>query len=123
MRNPLFLVVVLLLSFTACTAQQKAPGHTVEDLVSAMRLRDVHRIRIEPNPKQTKLLKTRVVDMYVGGQQMIVLQAASDVPATNFVDYFGTYRKLGRRILTNQNLLLIVDPNAQKEIQEAFETL
>jgi hypothetical protein len=117
------LLLLVLMFATACEAPVERPGLTVEDFTESMRLRNLHRIRVENNPKLSKALGTRAVDIYVANQQLIAVQVPFDRDAGAYQSYFDGYTKLNRVVTINRNMLIVADADVQKEIIEAFNRM
>lgn len=118
------LFVFLFTAVAACQPAAQQTGLTIDDYVRALRDRQMHDIRVEPNRKQASSLKAvQAADIYIAGQHLLVIQGEPTLDASKYAGLLQGYTAQQWNVLYNRNLAFVAEPETQKSLIEAFQEL
>jgi ABC-type nitrate/sulfonate/bicarbonate transport system substrate-binding protein len=120
-----FFALAFLAAFAAgCQPQQQAAGLQIAAYDRALRDAGLHDIRFEKNTRlPPQVQAVAAADVYLAGQHLLICQWAPPKKGEEYRAYFDGYKAQKYTILTNDNLVLVAEPNVQQEILDAFTNL
>jgi hypothetical protein len=108
----------------ACQQREGEVNFTVKDYVQALKNAQMHNIRTERNKKLKEQMDVaEAADVYVGNQHVIIIQAGPGIEGRRYGGMFEGYSNQGWTREANGNLLLVAEPETQKELIEVFQSL
>ncbi len=119
-------ILFLALFLGGCPPQQGQvdTSLSVQDFIKEMRSNDVHNIRREPNRRLTERTNAKAAyDVYINGQQVIVLELRPQQNVENLRGFFDGYRRQGYTLYDNANLVMVAREGLQEEVLQAFRDL
>ena len=119
------LITLFVVLAAACQPQAPKQGLTIADYQNALRDAGMHDVRFERNVQLPKDIIATVgaADVYVAGQHELIVQRAPGKKGDEVKGFFNGYIVQKWNFYTNDNLILVTEPNVQKELVEVFQQL